>query len=90
MDRRPPWNLTRTTQEAEEADKTLASQDLNPAPTFRARRLAEDGAALKSWTAGCGFEWLRGKDPDDKSPKPRAAGRVLSRRYRGVRRFQVA
>ena len=57
---RPAWDLARTTEEAEAADRDLAGQGANPAPAFRARRLADDRAALKIWTNGCRFEWLGG------------------------------
>lgn len=58
---RPAWDLTRTTREAEAADEALAADGVNPAAAFRARRLAGDSAALKTWTNGCRFEWLAGR-----------------------------
>src|SRR5438093_13746670 len=76
---RPAWDLARTAQEAEDADTDLARQGINPAPAFRARRLAEDRAALKTWTNGCRFEWLGG-DNRAESSAGRARDRATSTR----------
>lgn len=55
---RPRWDATRTVRETETADEELARRGLNPAPMFRAKRLAGDDAYVRTWTMGCHFPWL--------------------------------
>jgi hypothetical protein len=54
----PRWDVAKTIHELEGADDELAGEGLNPAPTFRAKRLQGDDVYVRTWTLGCHFPWL--------------------------------
>lgn len=55
---RPRWDAARTVRETERADEQLRRQGLDPASTFRAKRLRQDRSYVRTWTMGCHFSWL--------------------------------
>lgn len=58
---RSRWDAAQTIRETERADQELARRGLDPAPTFRAKRLRADDAYVRTWTLGCHFPWLNAR-----------------------------